>query len=118
MSITRDAERTGRGDEPARSRAQKLRGLLLTLLATTSDQNDTPASGDVPSSQEFTTALLAKLRYDVGKDPAVAQPSDWLRALSYAIRDRVVDTWIASTRDTYATGAKRVYYLSMEFLVG
>jgi starch phosphorylase len=39
-------------------------------------------------------------------------------ALTLAIRDHIVDAWMESTRKTYETGAKRVYYLSMEFLIG
>ena len=39
-------------------------------------------------------------------------------ALSFAIRDRIVGPWFASTRRTWAEGRKRVYYLSMEFLIG
>jgi starch phosphorylase len=39
-------------------------------------------------------------------------------ALSYAIRDRIVEPWFASTRRTWAEDRKRVYYLSMEFLIG
>ncbi|MGO6904540.1 glycogen/starch/alpha-glucan family phosphorylase, partial [Rhizobium ruizarguesonis] len=34
------------------------------------------------------------------------------------VRDRIIDRWMASTREVYATGAKRVYYLSLEFLIG
>jgi len=33
-------------------------------------------------------------------------------------RDRIVDHWMPSTRSTYADGRKRVYYLSLEFLIG
>jgi starch phosphorylase len=39
-------------------------------------------------------------------------------ALSFAIRDRIVEPWFASTRRTWAEDRKRVYYLSMEFLIG
>ena len=35
-----------------------------------------------------------------------------------AVRDRVIDRWMESTRSAYRTGAKRVYYLSLEFLIG
>ncbi|MFN8830835.1 MAG: glycogen/starch/alpha-glucan phosphorylase [Labrys sp. (in: a-proteobacteria)] len=62
--------------------------------------------------------ILAKLTYAVGKDPIVASHYDWLRALSLALRDRIVDRWMATTRTTYRTGGKRVYYLSLEFLIG
>ncbi|NJL50359.1 MAG: glycogen/starch/alpha-glucan phosphorylase [Blastochloris sp.] len=67
---------------------------------------------------EMRKAIFAKLTYAVGKDPAGAKLHDWLRATSLAVRDHVVDRWIASVRETYATGRKRVYYLSLEFLIG
>ena len=34
------------------------------------------------------------------------------------MRDLVVEPWFASTRATYAEKSKRVYYVSMEFLIG
>jgi starch phosphorylase len=69
-------------------------------------------------------AVLAKLVYDVGKDPERASRHDWFRALALAVRDRVVDRWMATGRDAEADdarpggGRKRVYYLSLEFLIG
>ncbi|MEM8881013.1 MAG: glycogen/starch/alpha-glucan phosphorylase [Pseudomonadota bacterium] len=63
-------------------------------------------------------AILHHLSYSVGKDPDHAQTRDWRMALSHAMRDRMVDSWFAATRATYDAGAKRVYYLSMEFLIG
>ena len=62
--------------------------------------------------------ILSKLTYQVGKTPAVASEHDWFAATALAVRDSVVDRWFASTRRTYESGAKRVYYLSMEFLIG
>ena len=63
-------------------------------------------------------AILRHLKYSLGKDETHAEITDWRLALSYAIRDRIVDPWFASTRATYAAQGKRVYYLSMEFLIG
>ena len=63
-------------------------------------------------------ALVNHLIYSVGKDPEHAVPRDWCVALSLAVRDRVVDHWMESTRRTYDRDSKRVYYLSMEFLIG
>jgi starch phosphorylase len=63
-------------------------------------------------------AIFAKLKYAVGKDPAGAKLHDWLRATSLAVRDHIVDRWIASVREAYITGRKRVYYLSLEFMIG
>jgi starch phosphorylase len=48
----------------------------------------------------------------------VATQRDWFVATTLATRDRIVDSWMGSTRETYATGRKRVYYLSLEFLIG
>ena len=70
------------------------------------------------NSQELKNAIEHHLKYSIGKDPRHAKLYDWRMALSLAIRDRVVDPWFASTRATYTGQHKRVYYLSMEFLIG
>ena len=62
--------------------------------------------------------VLRHLTFTLGKDAPNASQYDWRMALSYAIRDRVVEPWFASTRRTWAEDRKRVYYLSMEFLIG
>ena len=62
--------------------------------------------------------VLRHLTFTLGKDAPNASTYDWRMALSYAIRDRVVEPWFASTRRTWAEDRKRVYYLSMEFLIG
>ena len=64
------------------------------------------------------TKILERLIYHVGKDPATATRHDWFVALALTVRDRLVDGWMASTRRSYETGQKRVYYLSLEFLIG
>ena len=63
-------------------------------------------------------AILDKLVYAVGKDPQHATRHDWFRALAMAVRDRLVDGWMATTRQVYEGDRKRVYYLSLEFLIG
>ena len=62
--------------------------------------------------------IIERLTYRIGKDAQVAKPHDWLTAAILVIRDRIIDRWIASTKQVYQTGAKRVYYLSLEFLIG
>ena len=64
------------------------------------------------------TDVLRHLTFTIGKDPANASAYDWRMALSFAIRDRIMEPWFASTRRTWAEDRKRVYYLSMEFLIG
>ena len=62
--------------------------------------------------------IIERLTYRIGKDAKVAKPHDWVAATILVIRDRIIDKWMESTRRTYATVAKRVYYLSLEFLIG
>jgi starch phosphorylase len=62
--------------------------------------------------------IIERLTYSIGKDAKVAKPHDWMTATILVIRDRVIDRWMASTRKTYEDGSKRVYYLSLEFLIG
>lgn len=66
----------------------------------------------------FGDAIRWHLTYSLGKDPENATLYDWRMALSFATRQRIVDAWFESTRRTYQAKAKRVYYLSMEFLIG
>ncbi|RYE91630.1 MAG: glycogen phosphorylase, partial [Oxalobacteraceae bacterium] len=63
-------------------------------------------------------SIANKLTYAVGKNPAAASPQDWLQATELAVRDRMVERWMKTTQQYYAQDAKRVYYLSMEFLIG
>ncbi|MEM6488227.1 MAG: glycogen/starch/alpha-glucan phosphorylase [Pseudomonadota bacterium] len=77
------------------------------------------ADGLTPVSADALRREIAyHLTYSIGKDPRAASLSDWRLALSRAIRDRVVEPWFATTRRTYEEDRKRVYYLSMEFLIG
>jgi glycogen phosphorylase len=62
--------------------------------------------------------ILDTLLHRIGKDEKAAKPHDWLAAAIYTIRDQVIDQWMTSTRKMHAAGAKRVYYLSLEFLIG
>ncbi len=63
-------------------------------------------------------AIARHLAYSIGKDKAHASLYDWRMAVSFAVRDLIVDSWFAATRKTYEAQGKRVYYLSMEFLIG
>ncbi|MDE8650451.1 glycogen/starch/alpha-glucan phosphorylase [Novosphingobium album (ex Liu et al. 2023)] len=62
--------------------------------------------------------IVDVLRHRVGKDERAAKTHDWYTATILALRDAIIDRWMESTRRTYDEGGKRVYYLSMEFLIG
>jgi starch phosphorylase len=63
-------------------------------------------------------SITDKLIYTVGKQPAAAQPKDWLRATALAVRDRLVDRALATEQAAQGEDVKHVYYLSIEFLIG
>ncbi|WP_373875297.1 glycogen/starch/alpha-glucan phosphorylase [Methylobacterium trifolii] len=72
-----------------------------------------PTSGD--PVVDMREAIRAKLAYVVGKTPATARERDWFAATALALRDRIVDACMASDQ---SVPNKRVYYLSLEFLIG
>jgi len=58
------------------------------------------------------------LVFDRAIDPNVASPRERFEALSHSVRDVIAQRWV-QTKTTYESeNAKRVYYLSMEFLIG
>ncbi|MEA2838392.1 MAG: glycogen phosphorylase [Bradyrhizobium sp.] len=67
---------------------------------------------------EIKSAILAKLTLTIGKDAAMATRHDWYKAAALALRDRIVHRWLLSDKQSYDAGRKRVYYLSLEFLIG
>ncbi len=53
-----------------------------------------------------------------GRDPERSGAQDVYRALAYTMRDLMVQKWISTQKGIYAKEKKRVYYLSLEFLIG
>jgi starch phosphorylase len=84
----------------------------------TMTSQQTPAAGADTDPRKLAVEIIECLKYRVGKEPSVATRHDWLAASIKVVRDRLIDHWIASTRRVYEAGGKRVYYLSMEFLIG
>ncbi len=94
----------------------------------TFDQGTASLSGWMPTAiakdsmpmnvQDLREAILRHLEFSQGKDLAHASVFDMRMALTLAIRDKVIEPWFRATRATYAAQSKRVYYLSMEFLIG
>jgi starch phosphorylase len=66
----------------------------------------------------FKRALLDHLRYTQSKTERSAHRYDWYVALAHTVRDRAVHRWIKSDEAHRTADAKRIYYLSAEFLPG
>ena len=79
---------------------------------------DTGASGGVSNVAGLTARLFDYMVHVVGKDPRLAKPRDWYYALAYTVRGVVGERLMSSTRVRHKENVKRVYYLSMEFLIG
>jgi glycogen phosphorylase len=77
---------------------------------------DRPATDE--DIEQFKAVVLAKLTAAVGKDPPGATGRDWFFATALALRDRVIHRWLAAERESQSKGRKRIYYLSLEFLIG
>jgi glycogen phosphorylase len=71
-----------------------------------------------PTAADLQRSFLRHLQYTLVKDKYSATHADLYLALAYAVRDMLVDRWLDTQQSYYVNDAKRVYYISMEFLVG
>ena len=58
------------------------------------------------------------MMYSVAKDEYTATDHDAFRALALSVRDRLMERWFRTQSAYYAADVKRIYYLSLEFLLG
>jgi len=58
------------------------------------------------------------LRRTLAKDRYTATDRDRYYALALAVRDRLIERWIATQQTHHKKNVKRLYYLSLEFLIG
>jgi starch phosphorylase len=70
------------------------------------------------SPDELWQAVLKHIRYTLAQSRVDLSPKAVLRPLALAIRDRLIDGMLETEERYRTTGAKRLYYLSMEFLMG
>ena len=70
------------------------------------------------SKEEFKKSIIENVQNQYRRTIDEATPQQIFQAVSYAIKDVIIDDWIATQKQFDETGAKKVYYLSMEFLMG
>ncbi len=63
-------------------------------------------------------AFAHHLEHSLAKDTFSATRLDFYKSLALTVRDRLVERWIATQEEYYRHDVKRVYYLSLEFLMG
>ena len=71
-----------------------------------------------PTSSDLQRSFMRHLQYTIVKDKYSATQADLYLALAYAVRDLLVERWLDTQQSYYINDAKRVYYISMEFLMG
>ncbi len=69
-------------------------------------------------SYSLSNQFAEHMEFDLVKDKMTATPSDAYYALSLSIRDRLVRKWLRTQQRYKDLDVKRVYYLSLEFLMG
>lgn len=70
------------------------------------------------SKDGITHSFLATREYSLAKDQYSVTSNDNFMALAIAIRDRLIERWINTQQKYHKENVKRVYYLSLEFLIG
>jgi starch phosphorylase len=73
---------------------------------------------ELDPSMEVIKSFLEHLEYTLGKDKYSATKADLFNAVAYTVRDRLIERWLDTQQCYYNDDSKRVYYLSMEYLLG
>jgi len=69
-------------------------------------------------AESLQRSVAQHLECSLAKDTYSATRLDIYKSLVYTVRDRMVERWIATQQTYYDKDVKRVYYLSLEFLIG
>src|SRR6266498_3024208 len=79
---------------------------------------DIPNARTADDVETLKRAFADHLQFAQGKDEHTATALDRYFAVAYAVRDRLMRRWIETQQAYYRNDAKRIYYLSLEFLMG
>src|SRR5205807_800123 len=78
-------------------------------------QKKTKSDSTVPQLQD---AIRQHIKYNLGKDEADLSRRELFQSLALAVRDRAIDRLLETEKRYQQADAKRLYYLSLEFLIG
>ncbi|MCG6930592.1 MAG: glycogen/starch/alpha-glucan phosphorylase [Desulfofustis sp.] len=70
------------------------------------------------TTESIRDSIIDHLMSFQGRDPERSGAGDIYKALAFTVRDIMVEKWIKTQKTFYAKEKKRVYYLSLEFLIG
>src|SRR5260370_17777955 len=70
------------------------------------------------SSETLRDSILRHIRYTLARPWGSPTPRELFKPLSLAIRDHLIEGWLKTEQRYRERDAKRLYYLSLEFLMG
>jgi starch phosphorylase len=76
------------------------------------------SAASVAAPASLRSTIESRLIYSLGRTLAEANEQDWYVATALAVRDRIVERWLDVRNANRQNKRKRVYYLSIEFLIG
>lgn len=82
------------------------------------DELQCETTAELDTAMIIIKSFLEHMEYTLGKDKYTALDRDVYNALSYAVRDRLIERWLDTQQAYYHEDPKRIYYVSMEFLMG
>ncbi len=68
--------------------------------------------------ERFKESFEQRLALSIGQDLSYTSKLDQYRALAFAVRDELIAKWLKTQKTYYEKNPKRIYYLSLEFLIG
>ena len=71
-----------------------------------------------PMSSTLGEACLAAMRFAIGREVEDASFYNKYQSIAVAVRTRLMDRWLETEKRYRKSDVKRVYYLSLEFLMG
>ncbi|HPO46043.1 MAG TPA: glycogen phosphorylase, partial [Spirochaetota bacterium] len=82
--------------------------------------NLSPSTNELKGTdvESLKVSFVNHLEFSRGKDEYSATERDLFHSLALTVRDRLIERWIETQQTYYDRDVKRVYYLSMEYLMG
>jgi starch phosphorylase len=112
---------SARGEHMAKETTSRTTEKKTSAKKPASSKAATSAPKNIRSGLDKETVkwdFAENLKYSMGVDSYSATENDLYMALAYAVRDRLINQWLQTQRTHHKQDVKRVYYLSLEFLMG
>jgi glycogen phosphorylase len=91
---------------------------MATNMNVNTDVRTAVTRSSMPRAEPLGDLVQRHIRYSIARDRAQLTEADWYKAVALAVRDLIIERMIATQEAFDRADAKRVYYLSMEFLIG